>query len=87
MSLMTYEEIGEELGVTKQAVRNNLKKAINKSYEYINNHIGDSPFESLRILTLFFGITEHKDFQQMYKLIDKKIQKIIEGTDDWKNNQ
>ena len=87
MSLMTYEEIGSELGVTKQAVRNNLKKAINKSYEYINDYIGGTPFESLRILTLFFGITEHKDFQQMYKLIDKKIKKLIEGTNDWKNNQ
>lgn len=87
MSLMTYDEIGSELGVTKQAVRNNLKKAINKSYEYINVNIGKTPFESLTILTLFFGITEHKDFQQMYKLINKKLKKLIEGTDDWKKNQ
>jgi len=83
MSLMTYEEIGDEIGITKQAVSQNVKRGVNKIFNYIFLNIAKSPFEALMMLVAFLGIDDHDDFKQVYKLIDKQFKDVIEVSKEW----
>lgn len=85
MSLMTYDEIGVEVGITKQAVSQNIKKGINKVFDYIYTNVARNPFEALLMMVVFFNIDNHDDFKQMYKLINKQSKKLIENTKEWTN--
>ena len=88
MSFMTYQEIGDEMNITKQAVSQLVKKAVNKTYRTIaNGKYVDSPFEAVKAMTLFFNIDNHKDFTQMYKILDDSIIQEIENDEEWKKNQ
>jgi predicted DNA-binding protein YlxM (UPF0122 family) len=80
---MTYDEIGAEIGITKQAVSQNVKKGVNKIFNYIHENIAKSPFEALSMLVIFLNIDNHDDFKQMYKLIDTKYKKSIERSKEW----
>lgn len=87
MSLRTYEEIGNKLGITKQAVCQNTKKAINKVYNYIEKNCAENPLDAIIILTTFLNINNHDDFKQMYKTINKNTKKRIELSSEWINKQ
>jgi len=81
---MTYEEIGDELGITKQAVSQNIKKGINKVYNNIVNNLTDGDyFEALMIMVSLFNIDNNDDFNQMYKLINKESKENIESSYEW----
>jgi predicted transcriptional regulator len=90
MSFMTYEEIGKEIGITKQAVSQIIKKGINKTYNNILHNITETKndyFEALMIMVSFFNIDNNDDFNQMYKLIDKNIKENIETSYEWKKEK
>jgi len=86
MSFMTYEEIGDEIGITKQAVSQNLKKSINKVFNYICDNLADNYFDALMLTVSLFNIDNNDDFKQMYKLINKDTKEKIELSYEWKKN-
>ncbi len=86
MSFMTYEEIGKEMNISKQAVNQLLNKAIDKTFKVISNNT-DSPFDAIKTMTMIFNINNNKDFQQMYKILNKKYKQEIENDKEWKANQ
>jgi len=83
MSFMTYQEIGNELGITKQAVSQNIKKGINKTYDYIYDNLSEGYFDALLLMVKFFNINNNDDFKQMYKLINKHTKEKIETSYEW----
>ena len=83
MSFMTYDEIGADIGITKQAVSQNVKRGVNKVFDYIYSSITKNPFDALSMLVVFLNIDNHDDFTQMYKLIKNESKKLIEDTKEW----
>ena len=79
---MTYEEIGEELDISKQAVSQLTKKAVNKVYKTIVKTTS-SPFEAIKTMTLFFNIDNHDDFKQMFKILDNDTKEEIQDDEEW----
>lgn len=86
MGFMTYEQIGNEIGITKQAVSINIKKAVNKVFSNITN-IADTPFEALTLFLAFLNIDNNDDFKQVYKLINKEHKSKIENSPEWQKNK
>lgn len=84
---MTYEEIGNELGITKQAVCQNTKKAVNKVFDYIEKNCSENPMDAVMMLTAFLNIDNHDDFKQVYKLINTNVKKRIESSSEWIKQQ
>lgn len=85
MGFMTYEQIGNDIGITKQAVSNNLKKAINKVYDQILIKVTKcNAFAALMQMVFLFNIDNHDDFIQMYKLLSKENKQIIEDSCEWR---
>lgn len=73
---MSCAEIGDELGITRQAVSQTLKRAVKKVY---NNVIDledseGSPWIAFNIMSNFFGITDQKDVNMFMNMLPKKIQ-------------
>jgi len=82
---MTYQEIGDELNISKQAVSQLIKKGVNKIYKYMfQANIVQTPFEAIQAITMFFNIDNHDDFKQMFKLFDNNIKKEITTDEEWK---
>ena len=88
MSFMTYQEIGDDLDITKQAVSQLVKRAVNKTYKTIvNSKFVDSPFEAIKVMTVFFNIDNHKDFMQMFKILDNVTIQEIQSDEEWQKNK
>jgi len=86
IGFMSYEEIGKELGVTKTAVYQNVKRGINKAYKHLEKTCSDlTPLDILETILLIFNIDNHDDFKQLYRLFSPKIKERIEQSEEWEN--
>ena len=81
---MTYESIGKELGISKQAVSQHMKKGINKLFLGVEK-ISDDAYDTLKTLVYSLNINNHADFKQFYKLLNKDIKERIESNEEWRN--
>jgi predicted DNA-binding protein YlxM (UPF0122 family) len=78
---MTGAQIARELGITRQAVSNNLKRAISKVYaEVKKTESGWGPFESAVAMSQMFGVEQDspEELKKFFKLFPPKIRKEIE---------
>jgi len=74
---MSGEEIAKELGVTRQAVSNILKKAMDKMLTGIMKETGLGAFESASALAEFLQVDED-DYNNFFRLFPPKTRKTIE---------
>ena len=73
---MSCAEIGDKLGITRQAVSQTLKRSVKKVYNNIIN-LDDSegsPWIAFSIISKFFGITDQKDVNMFMNMLPKNIQ-------------
>lgn len=76
---MSCAEIGEDLGITRQAVSQTLKRAVKKVYNNIINleDSEGSPWLAFTIMSKFFGVSDQKDVNMFMTMLPKKVQKDI----------
>lgn len=76
---MTGAEIGRELGITRQAVSNTLKRALGKIYnELLKQHKDWTPLDAAVSIALYLDRGE-EDMKKFFKLFPPKIRKEIEA--------
>jgi DNA-binding transcriptional regulator LsrR (DeoR family) len=76
---MTGAEIGKELGITRQAVSNTLKRAMKKVFIEMKKETGGSDFEVAVSLMIGLGV-EDSDAKNFFKLFPPDIRKKIEDS-------
>lgn len=75
----TGAEIAKELGITRQAVSNTLKRAMAKVYaETRKLEKGWTPFEVAAAMSIIFNV-EEIEIAKFFKLFPPKIRKEIEN--------
>jgi len=77
--MMSGQEIASELGITRQAVSNTLKRALGKAYNNAKELWSEeSPFEVATNLSIMFGVKDD-DVSKFFKLFPINIRiEIIE---------
>ena len=66
---MTGSEIARELGITRQAVSQALKRAIRKLYDgLMKEGLTDGPIDTVMFMREWLNITEDEDIQQFFEL-------------------
>ena len=78
---MTGAQIARELGITRQAVSNNLKRAMTKVYVEVNKTEKDwGPFEVAVAMSQMFGVEQDspEELKKFFKLFPPKLRKEIE---------
>jgi len=78
---MTVAQIARELGITRQAVSNNLKRAMSKVYvEVRNTEKSWGPFEVGVAMSQMFGVEQdsQEELKKFFKLFPPKLRKEIE---------
>ena len=74
----TGSEIARELGISRQAVSQSLKRALTKMYTgLINEGVTSSPIETIMYLRDWLGVTDEEDIQQFYDMFPKNIKDDI----------
>lgn len=79
---MTGAQIGQELGISRQAVSNNLKRAMTKVYDSVKKSEGSwGPFETAVAMSQMFGVEQDspEELKKFFKLFPPKIRKEIEA--------
>jgi len=70
----TGSEIAREMGISRQAVSQTLKRSIKKIYDgLLERGITDNPTQTLMYMMEWFGLTDDEDIQQFYDMFPKKI--------------
>ena len=78
---MTGAQIARELGITRQAVSNNLKRAMTKVYAEVSKTEKDwGPFETAVAMSQMFGVEQDspEELKKFFKLFPPKLRKEIE---------
>jgi predicted DNA-binding protein YlxM (UPF0122 family) len=78
---MTGAEIARELNITRQAVSNNLKRAMTKVYQEVSKSEKTwGPFEVATAMSQMFGVDQdsQEELKKFFKLFPPKIRKEIE---------
>lgn len=78
---MTGAQIARELGITRQAVSQNLKRAMSKVYADVKKtESGWGPFESAVAMSQMFGVEQDspEELKKFFKLFPPKVRKEIE---------
>lgn len=78
---MTGAQISRELGITRQAVSNNLKRAMSKVYvEVKKTESSWGPFEVAVAMSQMFGVEQDspEELKKFFKLFPPKVRKEIE---------
>jgi len=79
---MTGAEIARELGISRQAVSNNLKRAMTKVYQEVSKSERSwGPFEVAVAMSQMFGVEQDspEELKKFFKLFPPNIRKEIEG--------
>lgn len=76
---MTGAEIGKELGITRQAVSNTLKRAMKKLFIEMKKEMDGTDFEVAVNLMVGLGV-EDMDVTNFFKLFPPDIRKKIEAS-------
>jgi len=79
---MTGAQIARELGITRQAVSNNLKRAISKVYAEVKKSESSwGPFEAAVAMSQMFGVEQDspEELKKFFKLFPPKLRKEIEA--------
>lgn len=75
---MTGSEIARELGVSRQAVSQILKKAIDKVYKgLMNENITESPLQTVMFMRDWFGVEAKEDIKQFIDLLPREVYKEV----------
>ena len=74
---MTGAEIAKELGISRQAVSNTLKRAMKKVYQEAMKLEKWSPFEAAVALSQMFG--QDADLNKFFRLFPPDVRKEIEN--------
>ena len=77
---MTGSEIADELGISRQAVSQSLKKSMKKIYRQVKKlNLADTPFEIVLVMMTFLNINQasKQDVEEFYCLFPKDLQKEI----------
>ncbi len=78
---MTGAAIAKDLGITRQAVSNNLKRAMTKVYNEVRrNEKSWGPFDTAVAMSQMFGVDQDsaEELKKFFKLFPPKIRKQIE---------
>ena len=76
---MSGAEIAKELGITRQAASQTIKRALAKVYKAMMKENKTSPFETVANIAIGFGMGEDEaDWKKFFKLFPPKIRKEIE---------
>lgn len=78
---MTGAEIGRELGITRMAVSNNLKRAMTKLFDETKKLDKNwNNFETAVALSQILGVNQDSssEIKKFFKLFPPKIRKLIE---------
>lgn len=78
---MTGAQIARELGITRQAVSNNLKRAMTKVYADVKKiEKSWGPFEVAVAMSQMFGVEQdsQEELKKFFKLFPPKLRKEIE---------
>jgi predicted DNA-binding protein YlxM (UPF0122 family) len=78
---MTGAQIARELGITRQAVSNNLKRAMTKVYTEVKKTESSwGPFEVAVAMSQMFGVEQDssEELKKFFKLFPPKVRKEIE---------
>lgn len=75
---MSGSEISRKLGITRQAVSQALKRAMEKTYYgLLDRKITENPTETVLFMRDWFGIIDDEDIEQFFDLFPKDIQDEI----------
>ena len=75
---MSGSEIARELGCSRQAVSQTLKRAVTKLYEGLQEQgITESPTETVMFMRDWLGVTDEEDIQQFFDMFPKNIREQI----------
>lgn len=79
MPSMTGQEIATELGITRQAVSNTLKRAMKKVYTKVRAMHNTSPFETASNMMIMLSVGDsEEETKEFFKLFPTDIRKEIE---------
>lgn len=71
-------EIARELGTSRQAVSQTLKRAVTKLYNGLQEEgITDSPTDTIMFMREYLGIQDEEDIQQFFDMFPKNIRDEI----------
>ena len=77
---MSGSEIARELGCSRQAVSQTLKRAVTKLYRGLQeDKVTESPTETIMFMREWLGITDEEDIQQFYDMFPKSIREEIKS--------
>jgi predicted transcriptional regulator len=75
---MSGSEIARELGISRQAVSQALKRAMGKTYRgLLEQKITESPTETVLFMREWFGVLDEEDIEQFFDLFPKDVQEEI----------
>ena len=76
---MSGAEIAKEMGITRQAVSNTLKRALEKMYKGMKKDGNTSPFETAANIAVGLSIGDSgEDWKKFFNLFPPAIRKEIE---------
>lgn len=85
---MNGQEIAVELGITRQAVSNTLKRAMKKVYLKTRTFIPGTPFETATDIMIMFNVgNTEEEIKEFFKLFPSDIRKEIESDAARKNKK
>lgn len=74
----TGSEIAREMGITRQAVSQSLKRGVTKMYYGLQEHgVTKTPTETIMHMRDYLGISDQEDIEQFFELFPKKIRDEI----------
>ena len=75
---MTGTEIANELGISRQAVSNTLKRGLKKLYDTLKKENGTGAFETAVNIAIGFNVVDD-EYKKFFKLFPPAVRKEIEA--------
>lgn len=74
---MNGEEIADELGISRQAVSQTIKRAVNKVYKGLVTKHKNSPANAFLQMQEYFGVSDVDDVEDLYKFLTKENMEAV----------
>ncbi len=77
---MSGQEIAKELGITRMAVSNTLKRALKKLHTNVKKELKMNDFEAAVAIQIGMNVDNEDDIKSFFKLFPPDVRKKIEAS-------
>lgn len=75
--MLNYQEVAEQMGITRQAVYSTLKRSIPKIYDKYKYKYNTEPYETIINIIQGLNIQTKKDTKMLYSMLSEEQKKEV----------